>query len=300
MMKRKYLPAVFAAGALTAVAAGCGSSAETAGSGAMPGMDMAATSTPHTMTAGTTMLGGQMQGMTPLVAGADGTRASAAGLTLRSTTSRFAAARPTRWTFRITDAVGKAVMRFGVDQTKLLHLIVVRSDLTGYQHVHPKLGSGGVWSIPLNLREPGSYRAIADFTTSGRRYALGVNLGAPGQASLASLPRASSTSTIDGYTVTLAHGRLRAGTEAQMTFTVTRGGAPVTALQRYLGAYGHLVALRDPNLAYTHVHPTGENLRTGGIAFNAELPSAATYRLFLQFRAGGTVHTAPFTIVVGR
>jgi hypothetical protein len=122
----------------------------------------------------------------------------------------------------------------------------------------------------------------------------------PGAASLAALPRASSTSSVDGYAVKLTHGQLRAGTDARMTFSVTRSGKPVTALQRYLGAYGHLVGLRIPNLAYSHVHPTGEDLKMGSIVFNAELPKAATYRLFLQFRAGGTVHTAPFTITAAR
>jgi hypothetical protein len=217
-----------------------------------------------------------------------------------ATSTRFAAGRPTAWTFRITDAQGMAVTRFEVDQTKLLHLIVVRSDLTGYQHLHPTLGSGGLWSIPLNLANPGSYRAIADFTTAGKRYALGVNLKVPGKASLAPLPSPASTSSVDGYSVSLAHGPLHAGTEAQLTFAVTRGGKPVAALQRYLGAYGHLVALRKPNLAYAHVHPTGEDLKMGTIIFAAELPKAASYRLFLQFQAGGTVHTAPFTLIVGR
>jgi hypothetical protein len=300
LMKRKYVPAVLAAGALTLAATGCGSSSHNAGSNGMPGMDMSTAHTTHAMTGAAPMSDAQMHGMTPLVAGADGTRASAAGLTLRPTTTRSVAGRPAAWTFRITDAQGMAVTRFEVDQTKLLHLIVVRSDLTGYQHLHPTLGRGGLWSIPLNLREPGSYRAIADFTTARKRYALGTDLSVPGKASPAPLPSPSSTSSADGYSVRLAHGPLRAGAEAQMTFTVTHGGMPVTGLERYLGAYGHLVALRKPNLAYSHVHPNGENLKTGSIVFAAELPNAATYRLFLQFKAAGTVHTAPFTITAGR
>src|SRR3546814_3056298 len=34
-------------------------------------------------------------------------------------------------------------------------------------------------------------------------------------------------------------------------------GNPVMTLQPYLGAYGHLVALREGDLAYLHVHPEG-------------------------------------------
>ena len=40
-----------------------------------------------------------------------------------------------------------------------------------------------------------------------------------------------------------------------LTLTVTKDGQPVTDLQPYLGAYGHLVALRAGDLAYLHVHP---------------------------------------------
>ena len=85
---------------------------------------------------------------------------------------------------------------------------------------------------------------------------------------------------------------------------MTRAGAPVRDLQPYLGAYGHLVALRAGDLAYLHVHPEGEPAdgRTAagpGIAFVAEVPSAGTYRLYLDFRHGGAVRTAEFTVVAG-
>lgn len=82
-----------------------------------------------------------------------------------------------------------------------------------------------------------------------------------------------------------------------MSFTITRSGQPVTALQPYLGAYGHLVALRHPDIAYSHVHPVGQQLRHGQITFDAELPTAGTYRLFVQFRAGSRVHTAAFAVI---
>ena len=40
----------------------------------------------------------------------------------------------------------------------------IRRDLTGFQHLHPTMAPDGTWSIDLTLAEPGSYRAIADFT----------------------------------------------------------------------------------------------------------------------------------------
>jgi hypothetical protein len=75
----------------------------------------------------------------------------------------------------------------------------------------------------------------------------------------------------------------------------------VTDLQPYLGAYGHLVALREGDLAYLHVHPDGhpgDGTTAPGpdVVFGAEVPSPGRYLLFLDFRHDGEVHTAPFVV----
>ena len=106
-----------------------------------------------------------------------------------------------------------------------------------------------------------------------------------------------STET-DGYSVMTMHGTLKAAAEAHMSFSVGRNGQPVTGLLPYLGAYGHLVALRKPTLAYSHVHPTSQDRGKGTISFSAEFPRPGTYRLFLQFRTASGVHTAAFTVTV--
>ena len=83
--------------------------------------------------------------------------------------------------------------------------------------------------------------------------------------------------------------------------TVTRDGEPVTALEPYLGAFGHLVALRDGDLAYLHVHPHGDAPEAGEtsgpeIVFEATAPTEGRYLLFLDFQVDGQVHTAPLVI----
>ena len=67
-------------------------------------------------------------------------------------------------------------------------------------------------------------------------------------------------------------GDLVPGETSPVTATVTRDGEPVTDLQPYLGAYGHLVALREGDLAYLHVHPE-ESDAGPEIPFLAEVPS---------------------------
>jgi hypothetical protein len=236
--------------------------------------------------------------MVPAVPGADGRRAALAGLRLTPASSRLTAGATTTWRFRIMGCDGQAVRSFDPEQGKLLHLIVVRSDLTGFQHLHPRLRPDGTFTIDIATTRPGRYRAMADFVVGGRKYVLATTLRAPGPGAEDDrpLPRPSLRAATDGYDVELQRPAVvKAGEEAQLTFAITRDGRPVTDLQPYLGAYGHLVALHHPDLAYSHVHPDGEDRRAGLITFATDLPTRGTYRLFLQFRAGGRVHTAAFT-----
>ncbi|WP_410609488.1 hypothetical protein [Amycolatopsis sp. lyj-109] len=207
---------------------------------------------------------------------------------------------PGRFSFTITGPDGKPVTGFDVEHEKKLHLIVVRRDTAGFQHVHPELAADGTWSVPLALPAAGSYRAFADFTTTGGKgMTLGTDLSVAGSYQ-PSTYAPSRTAQVDGYTVRLA-GDLTAGKTSPLTLTVSRGGVPVTDLQPYLGAYGHLVALREGDLAYLHVHPDGapgDGKTAPGpqVKFAAEVPSAGTYRLFLDFRHGDVVRTAEFTL----
>ena len=90
----------------------------------------------------------------------------------------------------------------------------------------------------------------------------------------------------------------RPGRETRMSFTITKDGEPVRT-DPYLGAGGHLVALREGDLAFLHVHPEASD-DPGTIRFGATLPSAGRYRLFLQFKHDGVVRTVAHTLVVPR
>jgi hypothetical protein len=207
------------------------------------------------------------------------------------------------FSFRITGPDGAPVTAFDVEHDKRMHLIVVRRDTAGFQHVHPEMAPDGTWSVPLEVPAAGSYRAFADFAPTGAEpTTLGVDLSAPGVYEPITHPQ-SRTAQVDGYTVELS-GDLMPGRPSPITLSVGRDGAPVTNLQPYLGAYGHLVALREGDLAYLHVHPEGspgDGVTAPGpqVSFVAEVPSAGTYRLFLDFRHDGVVRTAEFTLPAG-
>jgi len=191
--------------------------------------------------------------------------------------------------FRIVDDRGETVRDFDVEHTKRMHLIVARRDLTGFQHLHPELAADGTWTTPLRLGDAGSYRLFADFAHDGEATTLASDLRVDGPADLTPLPAPQpSAVSDDGYEVALANGVAHAGEAATLRFAVTKDGRPV-ATEPYLGADGHLVALREGDLAFLHVHPTD------GMGFEATFPSPGRYRLFLQFRVAGKVQTVAFT-----
>jgi hypothetical protein len=196
--------------------------------------------------------------------------------------------------FRIVGRDGQAVRDFDVEHTKRMHLIVVRRDMTGFQHLHPTQRADGTWTVPVTLRDAGSYRVFADFSTNDKPHTLADDITVDGTVRSQELPAPVKSVDVDGLRVRLTEGASRAGQESALGFTVTRAGRPV-AVQDYLGAKGHLVALRQGDLAFLHVHPDENSLK-----FMATFPTAGRYRLFLQFQVDGRVHTAAFTQEVSR
>ena len=229
-----------------------------------------------------------------------GLASSRGGYTLTSTDTTLTAGTTDTFSFRILGPDGAAVTGFDVEHDKRMHLIVVRRDTAGFQHVHPEMAADGTWTVPLTLPDSGSYRVLADFTpTGGESSVLGTDVSVAG----AFEPRTyapSRVAEVDGYQVRL-DGDLVPGKASPVRLTVSRDGAPVTDLQPYLAAYGHLVALRQGDLGYLHVHPEGtpgDGKTAAGpeIAFVAEVPTAGAYRLFLDFQHNGVVRTAEFTV----
>lgn len=211
-------------------------------------------------------------------------------LTLVVGTTTITAGTPTTYTFVVRDDNGP-VVDFELEHTKRMHLIVVRRDFTGFLHLHPTMAADGTWSTTLTLDTGGAYRVFADFSVEGDKHTLGADLFVPGSFQPRPLPAPSATGDAgDGYQIELI-GDVVAGEESVMEFVVRRDGEVISDLPDYLGAKGHLVALRAGDLAYLHVHPEEDRL-----LFEADFPTAGQYRLFLQFDHGGTIRTGELTI----
>jgi hypothetical protein len=213
--------------------------------------------------------------------------------------------------FRVLGEDGEAITEFEVEHEREMHLILARRDLTGFQHLHPEMADDGTWSTQVELPDAGAYRVFADFNHDGESLTLGSDLAVDGEADYNELPvQTTKAKTSSGYEVAVEGEAATAGQESELAFKVAHDGEPVK-VEPYLGADGHLVALREGDLAFLHVHPIGGGEETeeaahgehgdtassaaGGIRFMTEFPSEGRYRLFLQFKHQGEVHTAGFT-----
>jgi hypothetical protein len=275
--------------------------AQPAGTGmaGMPGRTVDE-SRPHQHNAdGTVSQGGTAT--TSMGAPAGGLSLSADGLNLVAPDTAFRPGQRRPLAFRITGPGGAAVTTYAIVHDKPLHLIVVRRDLTGYQHLHPTMAADGTWRIDLTLAAPGSYRAIADFTAivGGRPVAttLGTDLTVAGRYAPAALPAPLRRATTDGFSVSY-DGTPRTESTQPILMTVTDPDGRPAALEPYLGAYGHLVILRQGDVGYLHVHPEPQ-LADGKVKFWLAAPGPGRYRMFFDFKVAGRVHTAGWTVTVG-
>jgi hypothetical protein len=248
------------------------------------------TSEEETMEGHGTMAAGEVAGLAT----------SAGGYRLAPAAMSAPAGARTPYEFSILGPGGEPVTDFDVEHEREMHLIVVRRDLAGFQHVHPELAADGSWHVELDTTLPGTYRVFADFTTGGEAMTLATDLSVAGDFEPRPLPLPErSADAGDGYVVRIDSARPEAGASTRVGFTIARNGQQIGGVQPYLGADGHLVVLREGDLAFLHAHPQGEPGGSGPIAFDVDYPSAGAYRMYLQFRHRGEVHTAEFTELVG-
>lgn len=249
---RRVLAAVGTAAAFMLTLAACGSS----GDSSMSGMDHSTTKSSSSASA--TPSATNMPGMDHMADG-NGLADAKDGYRLTSQDTTLPADKQAAYRFTITGRHGKPVSDFAADQTKRMHFYAIRSDLTGFQHIHPAMAADGTWTADLSALAPGSWRMFTSFTPDsgsgkGKALVLSRTLSVAGAEEKTPLPVAASSAEVDGYTVTLK-GQPMAGMAHPLTVTVTKDGKPVTDLEPYLNTYAHLTAFHEGDTAFAHLHP---------------------------------------------
>ena len=187
---------------------------------------------------------------TSLPAG-DGTLASYVGYSLERLRLPTTAGTPGRYSFRIGTYTGVTETNFFADQTKRMHVYVVRDDLAVYRHVHPTMSDDGTWSGNLTLPSRGRYRLVAEFVAvdeggNGDQVILGDWATVGGPTKVEVVPAVAARASDQGLTVHV-DGDLRSGPTdpdtTSLTIGVTKDGDPAE-LGTYLGTYARRHGVR--------------------------------------------------------
>lgn len=211
-------------------------------------------------------------------------------------------------------ADSRLLTRYALEQTKLMHLIIVSNDFRTFMHLHPTLHAGH-FTIATDLPKGDSFFVFADTTPAGLpkqvfRFSVG-KISSP--ISVASAPRAVSDA--GAYKAVLSSAQLESNKPLNISATISKDGRVVEDLQPYLGSIAHAVFVNTITLDYVHVHPMAGN---GGamsgmdmeqnVAPSSRLPGkmtfampplpAGTYRMWLQFQTRDGLRVAPFTVLV--
>ena len=231
--------------------------------------------------------------------------ADAAPPTMKVTpTAPIVPGQPAPLTLELLAADGTRIREVEMVHEKLLHFIVVASDLSYFSHEHPERQPDGTFTHPLApLPHPGAYVVYGDFTPTGgkqvvARTALTVAGAAPPAIALApvGLP---AHATFGDFDVTLAADRApAAGAATMLSFAISSHGTPVTDLRNYLGARGHCVVISADTTKFVHSHPLAA--ATGAeVQFHTVFPAPGTYKLWAEFRPAGKTLIASFVVEVG-
>ena len=235
----------------------------------------------------------------------------------------YQSGQPTSLRFTVNQN-SKPFKNFADDNTKLMHLIVVRKDRTYFQHVHPDYDSAsGTFTMNhFTFPTDGQYRVFANFApVSAAKDSMGmveteapyvdVSVGDTSKVTSTPLGTDSLTSSAGGMVASLASApggdspvtvtqpTYYAGVDGQVTVQLTKDNALVKDLQLYLGSLGHMVIL-GPDLEFIHAHPMNNDIssQTGYIPFMVTFPKSGQYKIYLQTQAGGAVSTFDFNVTV--
>lgn len=191
-----------------------------------------------------------------------------------------------------------------VNFEKPIHLLLVRDDLTGYQHLHPEFVNG-LWTVSTQILEPGSYNAYVDFEPTEEKptvLRLPIIIGSATEKKKYPAVSTDLSETVGELKATLnLNEPIKVDKKVNLTFNITQNNVAVTTLEPYLGAFGHVVVLSHPDAShFEHAHAASTSAPVdGNISFEAEFPANGMYTIFAQFKIGGEIKTFPITVKVG-
>lgn len=227
-----------------------------------------------------------------------------------TTPSRVEAGKPVELAFAIQEPDSerhhghepRVVRELDTVHTKLFHLLYVSHDLQVFGHEHPQLGQDGIFRLTTTLPREGTYRLLADFyPKNATPQMIPITLTTAGYTGPpipmeSALAADMAPQTAENLTVTLTPDPPEplAGFKTALVFELDTADG----LQKFLGAWAHMLAVSADTVDMIHAHPS---IADGGprIQMNVIFPRPGLYRVWIQTQRQGVVNTAAFNLPVG-
>jgi hypothetical protein len=191
----------------------------------------------------------------------------------------------------------REVVDFDVQHEKLMHLFIVSEDLAEFAHEHPEPAGSGVFRLSHRFARPMRYRVFADIAP---RDAGGQILMATVSVGGVVVPPPALPRPDVGLALELPPGGVPVGRTVTVTARLRdAAGRPITDLEPWLGALGHLLLVHRDATTFAHAHPDDREPGIGAdgrLPFLVRLPKPGWYKGWLQFRRGGQVETVEVLI----
>jgi hypothetical protein len=202
-----------------------------------------------------------------------------------------------RLTFEVFDPwKDHRVEKFSVVHEKLFHAFIISRDMQFFVHDHPTW-ENGAFHYDIAFPKPGMYRILGDFYPEGAAPQLITDtlFVSGGDTPAAQLSRDYSIKDAENLKVELSTNPPDpvAGVFTQMRLSVNPGDG----LEKYLGAWGHMLAASDDLIDLTHTHPYIAD-GSAEMQFSLVFPRPRVYRVWVQFQRHGVVNTAHFDVPV--
>ena len=169
-------------------------------------------------------------------------------------------------------------------------------DLEFFVHDHPTWDNDS-FNYDVVFTKPGMYRVLGDFYPEGATPQLiSKTIFVTGTES-PKVPVRRDYSTKDAFNLKVefstAPAQPVAGVETKMRFKLS----PDDGIEKYLGAWGHMLAASDDLVDLMHTHPY---VADGGpdLEFHLVFPRPRMYRVWVQFQRKGVVNTVHFDVPV--
>jgi hypothetical protein len=232
----------------------------------------------------------------------------------------IAPGKPTTVAFTVDQPSGSTLTayRTGPGPHTGVHLIIVSDDLSTIIHRHPPMEPGGRFRQQVVFPAPGRYRVIVDVYPKKRQplpnFQLFKDVQVRGVPKPQPLGSYQAVQHIGGFTFTAAkRPQLRAIQAALMTVHVTDASGKPARFVPWYGALAHAIFFHVGTLDYFHTHVcapgasgcssliagasvVGRSSAPGKLTIGILLPTAGTWKLFLQSKPNGRLVTVPYVL----